>query len=167
MSLLKRLRGVLGTMTTWALAWAVFGVLFRIVLPPEGGLGFPTLEMLLWSALAWPIPGAISGLFFALLVASDSEDEFSELRTERFITLGALGAGLLAVIGIAMRIASGGTLAWFDLAMLAEWTVAGGLCAAGSLAMARRPSADDALLDMGGAAAISTSTSSRPVTERR
>jgi hypothetical protein len=169
MSLLKRVRGVLGTMTTWAAAWSVFGALFRIVLPLEGGLGLPTAAMLLWSALEWTIPGAISRLFFALLVASDGEDRFLELRRGRFITLGALGAGLLAGFGIAARLASGGTLAWFDVVMLVEWTLVGGLCAAGSLAIARRPSASADILDAESVALLTTAPPShvRNMTEGR
>jgi hypothetical protein len=169
MSLLRRVRGVLGTMTTWAAAWSVFGALFRMVLPLEGGLGLPTVEMVLWSGLSWAVPGAISGLFFALLVASDGEDRFTELRRSRFIALGALGAGLLATFGIAARLVSGGTLAWFDVVMLAEWTLLGGVCAAGSLAIARRPSASADMLDAGSAALLTTAQPSpaRDLTERR
>ena len=139
--ILRFIRSTLATALTWGAAWFGFGVLFRIFLPLERGLGIPTFEMLLWSGLEWVLPGAISGFFFSLLLGTEPSQPLEELSPKRVALWGAIGAALPFVLVLSGQVLSGDAVHWFHLELIAEWSVVGAACAAGSLALARRSTA--------------------------
>lgn len=96
--LLRRLRGVAGTMLTWSLggalagAVAAGGISIAVLLPH--GVADETGRLMLGLGVAGAIAGAVSGLGFALLLlASERRRRLGELRLPRVGALGAVAAG--------------------------------------------------------------------------
>ena len=98
--LLRRLRGIAGTMLTWSVGGALAGAVVAggislAVLVPHGVAG-ESGRLMLGLGVAGAIAGAVSGLGFALLLlASARRRPFGELRLSRMGGLGAVaGAGM-------------------------------------------------------------------------
>ena len=101
---LRRARGAIGMGLTWALGWAVAGLLIGVsslLLPglPWAGL-FEVFDAPL-PALA--VPGFFAGVFFsAVLGIAGRRRRFSELSLPRFAAWGALGGLLLTLFPFAL-----------------------------------------------------------------
>ena len=137
MSILNRVRGAVGVTVTWTLAWAIFGVLFRLIWPYEY-TGMPSLYMLASSAVAWLVPGVIAGLSFSLFLTAQSKRRLEEISPLRMGVLGlAGGIAFPLFVAAGWLVTSDRSLGWL-LQPLAQWAVAGTVSAIGSLALAKR-----------------------------
>lgn len=139
----RRIRGALGMGITWALAWALGGILigvasfvvnldwfFRVFDAPLPALG---------------IPGFFAGAFFSIVLGIAARNRrFSELSMPRFVAWGALGGvmltlfpALLVAVGLATPAAGSGV--WTSLGVIAApFVLLSAGCAAATLAIARR-----------------------------
>src|SRR6185436_1198652 len=103
----RRIRGLLGIMTTWGIAFSVIGVasLSAVVLSgavSDSIIGFRHLPLV---ALRGFLAGALSGgLFSALLVWRERSKGVSTVSVRRMATWGFLGAGSLVPV---MALAAG------------------------------------------------------------
>lgn len=143
-TLLKRLHAIGFMAVSWAVAWAPMGALFRVVWPVEAGLGVPTWGMILGSGLGWMYPGAMSGAVFALLLVARAPRRIEVISVRRMILLGTVGGALLPTLfAAAGAFVSSNHYSWV-LPLLPKYVIAGGLCGAVSLLLARRgPPADE------------------------
>ena len=123
---LRRVRGALGMGVTWAAAWAVAGSVPRWVLGIDADAPFP---------LVFGVFGFLAGVMFAVLLAlTEGRRRFDHMSLPRFAAWGAVGGLLLSAL-FALAV----SLGWGDvLAVAATFAVASAVCAAGSLAVARR-----------------------------
>lgn len=137
---LRRLRGAIGTGATWAVAWALSGLLI--------GISSVLLPFLPWHLFfdffdaplpALAIPGFVGGaIFSAVLGVAARRRSFEELSLPRFAALGAVGGLLLSLLPIGMLGFTAASLArpglWLFVGLV---TVLSAGSAAGSLALAR------------------------------
>lgn len=123
---LRHLRGAVRMGFTWAVAWAVVGLVPRWVLGFNPDAPFPII---------FGVFGFVSGVTFsALVVLTEGRHRLEEMSLPRFALWGAVGGVLLAA-GFAGLV----SLRWGDpLALAPTLALASAGCAAGSLAMARR-----------------------------
>ncbi len=123
---LRRVRGAIGMGLTWAAAWFAVGFVPRWILGIESDLPFP----LLFGAL-----GFIAGVTFSgLLVLTEGRRRFDQMSLPRFAGWGAVGGLLLSALFV-----RGAALGWAALlAIPTTFALASAVCAAGSLAVARR-----------------------------
>jgi hypothetical protein len=123
---LRRIRGAIGMGFTWAAAWFAVGFVPRWVFGVYSDLPFP----LLFGAL-----GFIAGVTFSgLLVLTEGRRRFDQMSLPRFAGWGAMGGLLLSALFV-----RGTSLGWGEvLAISTTFAVACAVCAAGSLALARR-----------------------------
>lgn len=126
----RRIRGALVMGVIWAAAWAAVGWVPRWVFGIDSDLPFPFL----FGAL-----GFISGVTFsALLVLSEGRRRFEQMSLARFAAWGATDGLLLSglfVVDAALR----GAAWWRDLLVFGpSLATAGAVCAAGTLAVARK-----------------------------
>jgi hypothetical protein len=143
-TIVRRLRGIAVSAVSWGACWAIMGALFRVVWRLESGLGIPNLAMLLSSAISWIPSGVISGVVFALLVMGGGRQRVEDLTMRHAAIAGALAGGLLPFLTITIgSVVSGAFLFWL-LPLLPQYAIAGGLCGAGSLALASRAARLDA-----------------------
>lgn len=113
MTLLRRLRGAIGMGLTWAVAWAIGGILI--------GVASNVLTFLPWDAFfkvfdaplpALAVPGFVGGVLFSVVVSvAAHRRRFSELSVPRFALLGALGGLLLSLVPAAMVLLGLATMA--------------------------------------------------------
>ena len=141
--LLRRLRAVATCASLWAVAWALLGVTFRMLWPTEAGLDFPTLKMLAWTGVSWILPGLIGGAVFALHLAFARRPAPEDLSMRRLAFDGAMGATIIPIIALGTQSLMSGRSYLGVLPLIAQYAIAGGLCATGSFFLARR--APDAL----------------------
>jgi hypothetical protein len=112
---------------TWGAAWFVAGILVARVPGFSSDLPF---------ALLFAPFGFVTGiLFFGILVVIESRRGFDRMSLSRFAAWGAVSGVLLAVVVTALR---GETLGGELLVFGPLLALTGALCAAGSLAVARR-----------------------------
>jgi len=135
---LRRIRGALGMGITWAAAWSAVGSVPRWLLGINTDVPFP---------LVFGVLGFIAGVTFSgLLVLTEGRRRFDEMSLPRFAGWGAIGGLVLAAL-----FAKGASLGWGDvLAIAPTFALASAVCAAGSLAVARRaarPELPDARAD--------------------
>jgi hypothetical protein len=128
--LLRRIRAALGMGLIWAAAWSAAGALLARVPGFYSDLPFP----LLFAPL-----GFVTGIIFSgLLVVIGGRRGFVRTSLSRFAVWGAVSGLLLSgifVVGAALR----GASAWREfLAFGPALAMASAVCAAGSLAVARR-----------------------------
>lgn len=123
---LRRIRGAIGMGVAWAAAWSAAGLVPRWVFGFDADAPFP----LLFGAL-----GFLAGITFSgLLVVAEGRRRFDQMSLPRFAAWGAAGGLLLSAL-----FARAASLGWGDvLAIVPTFGVASALCAAGSLALARR-----------------------------
>ena len=129
---LKRIRGVVGTALTWAVAWSGVGaILGLLTLAIEGG-GF---LILFGTTASLALVGFVSGAIFSTVLGiAEGRRRFDEMSLARFAGWGALGGLIMSMPYIIIAGASIPITAAFYAVMC-------GGSAAGSLALARR--ADD------------------------
>ena len=146
---LKRIRGAIGMGLTWAIAWALTGILIgvaSILLPwlPWWDDFFRVFDAPL-PAMAWP--GFVGGVLFSVVLGiAGRRRSFHELSLPRFTAWGAAGGLLLSTVPDAMMavgLASPGGSSpygpWELAAVIAPpLTLLCAASAAGSLLLARR-----------------------------
>ena len=126
----RRIRGAIGMGLTWAAAWFAAGILLARVSSSNADLPF---------ALLFAPLGFFTGIIFSgILVAIGARRGFDRMSLSRFAGLGAVSGFLLSgifVVGAALRGASmWGEFLTFGPAL----AMAGAVCAAGSLGLAKR-----------------------------
>ena len=143
---LRRIRGAVGLGLTWAVGWALFGVLIgvtSVLLPglPWWDLFFEVFDAPL-PALA--IPGFVGGaLFSTVLGIAGRRRRFDELSLPRFGAWGAVGGLLLSLVPVAMTAvglasAAPGVDVWLITAAISgPMALLSAVSATGSLALAR------------------------------
>ena len=125
-TLLRRIRGVIGTGFTWAVAWSAVGQVPRFVLGYTPDAPFP---------LIFGVLGFIAGsLFSILLMLTAGRRRFEQMSLARFAGWGAVGGVLLSALFSKAASLEGGDV----LAIVPTFAVASAICASGSLALARR-----------------------------
>jgi hypothetical protein len=147
MTILRRIRGTISMGLTWAVAWAIGGILI--------GIASNLLTFLPWDAFfrvfdaplpALAVPGFLAGVLFSLVLGIASRRRrFSELSLRRFAVLGALGGLLLALVPAVMVLLGLATMAegalglWQVTAIIAApLMLMSAASASGSLVIARR-----------------------------
>jgi hypothetical protein len=143
---MKRVRGALGMGVTWALGWAVGGLLI--------GISSKLFPFLPWDSFfrvfdaplpALGVPGFVGGVIFSIVLGVVGRGrKFDELSVPRFAAWGAFGGLLLSLVPAAMV---GVGIAHLGTDALGVWELTGViavplilLCsasAAGSLLLAR------------------------------
>lgn len=154
----RRIRGAIGTGTTWAATWAV------------GGIGIGLSTFLPWHPFeafmrvmdaplpAMAIPGFVAGVLFSgVLGLAGRGRKFSDLSAATFALWGAVGGALLVAfpfglgaIGLASFEGSPHTPAQAIAAVAPVFVLFSSAAAVGSLLLARRAEerADEVLLTM-------------------
>jgi hypothetical protein len=104
---LKRIRGAIGMGLTWALGWAVGGILI--------GVASIVLPFLPWDAFfevfdaplpALAIPGFFAGVFFSTVLGIAGHNRrFNELSLPRFAAWGGVGGLMLSAFPFALEAA--------------------------------------------------------------
>jgi hypothetical protein len=104
---LKRMRGAVGMGLTWAVGWAISGLLIGVsslLVPGLPWSGFFEVFDAPLPALA--VPGLFAGVFFsAVLGVAGRRRRFSDLSLPRFAAWGALGGLLLTLFPFALVVA--------------------------------------------------------------
>lgn len=133
---LRKLRGALGLGVTWGLAWFAAGmVLLLIVGPDAADVPFP---------LGFGLLGFLAGMTFSgILGLVAGRRRFEELSLPQFAGWGGAGGVLFAGVFTVLT-----QLGLDVFAVLAPvFGGAGAICAAGTLALARRAEGGDGLVD--------------------
>ena len=92
---LKRIRGIIGTGVTWALAWVGLGAVVGAL------VGYP-VSFLFRIALSNSVSGFIAGsAFAAILAVAERKHTLADLSLKRVAIWGAIGGGLLSFIPMA------------------------------------------------------------------
>ena len=126
----RRIRAAIGMGLTWGAAWFGAGILLARVPGFYSDLPFALLFA--------PLGFATGIIFSGILVVIEDRRSFDRMSLSRFAGWGAVSGFLLSgifVVGAALR---GGTLGGEVLVPGLVLAVASAVCAAGSLAMARR-----------------------------
>ena len=122
---LRRIRGPIGMGVTWGVVWGAAGAIPRWVFGINTDLPIPLL---------FGVLGFISGVTFsAILVLTEGRRRFDQMSVARFAGWGALGGVLLSALFVRSDV---GTVE--VLAIPVTLGFAGAMCAAGSLALAKR-----------------------------
>ena len=147
-SWLRRLRGALGMGVTWAVGWAVTGLLIGVTSKLLPGLPWWDTFFRIFDAPlpALAVPGFFAGAFFSLVLGIAGRGRrLSELSMARFTAWGAAGGLLLALLPAAMVVVGLATLGGTVSGLWQLTAVIGGpvillsaASAAGTLALARR-----------------------------
>lgn len=143
---MRRIRGAAGMGLTWAVAWALFGLVI--------GVASRLLPGLLWNAFfevfdaplpALAVPGFFGGALFSVVLGiAGRRRRFDQLSLPRFAAWGAVGGLLLSLIPAAMvavglaSLGKGAAGVWELTAMISgPLMLLSAGSAAGSLALAR------------------------------
>ncbi|HET7322287.1 MAG TPA: hypothetical protein VFI96_07330 [Longimicrobiaceae bacterium] len=146
---LRRIRGALGTGLTWAVGWAVAGVLI--------GVASVLLPWLPWHYFfevfdaplpALAVPGFFGGVLFSVVLGiAGRRRRFADLSILQMAAWGAVGGVLLGLVPAAMvlvglaTIGSGGLGLWQLTAVICgPLALLSAASASGSLALARHQS---------------------------
>ena len=126
----RRIRGAIGMGLAWAAAGFAEGTLLALVSSVDVDLPF---------ALLFAPLGFFAGIIFsAILVAIESRRGFDRMSLSRFAGWGAVSGLLLTGIFVAGAALRGGSV-WGEFLLFGPaLAVASAVCAAGSLAVARR-----------------------------
>ena len=144
MTWLRRLRAVGVIAVVWGLIWLPMGIVVGVV---ENTREVDFLPSPTWYSLAFALWGVSSGAVFALLLMlSESGSKLSELSLVRVAVWGGVGCLSLPFVVTVLDLASGNwsynTYDWLlTLVVLAVSALLGAICAAGTVAMLRRPPA--------------------------
>lgn len=148
---LKRLRSAMVMGLTWAVGWALFGILIGV-----SSLLFPALP---WDAFfavfdaplpALAVPGFVGGALFSLVLGlAERQRRFEQLSMRRFAAWGAVGGVLLSLVpatlqllGLASTPDGGMGAGPLTALIVVPFSVLGAASAAGSLWLARRAKGD-------------------------
>lgn len=153
---LRRSRAALATGVTWAITWAIGGILIGV-----SSVLFPSLPW--WDAFfaffdaplpMLAIPGFVGGLLFSgVLRVAGRRHRFHDLSLPRFAAWGALGGLLVALVPAALvglglaTLAEGLGVGALVLALAGPLMLFSAVSAAGSLALARK--GEDGMLEGG------------------
>ncbi|MGD8361770.1 MAG: hypothetical protein PVJ04_10085 [Gemmatimonadota bacterium] len=139
---LRRIRGAIGIGLTWAMAWFGAGLILLLIV----GVGAADVPFPLFFGLL----GFLAGITFSgVLWMIEGRRRFDQMSLPRFAGWGAVGGLLLSVAFVFAVALAGDTTLIGNLVFLGPlFAVAGGGCAAGSLALARMAE-DQELLDAG------------------
>jgi len=123
---LRRIRGAIGMGVSWGAVWSVAGLVPRLVFGMDTDAPLPLIFGLL---------GFIAGVIFSgLLALTEGRRKFDQMSLPRFAGWGAVGGFLLSALFAKLA-----SLGWGDVMVVAPtFVVASAVCAAGSLAIARR-----------------------------
>ena len=101
---LRRIRGVVGMGLTWAVGWALVGLLIGVTSILLPGLPWDAFFRVFDAPLpALAVPGFVCGaLFSTVLGIAGRRRRFDELSLPRFAALGAMGGLLLSLVPAAM-----------------------------------------------------------------
>ena len=126
----RRIRAAVGMGLTWAAAWFGAGIMLLLVPGFDADVPFPILFALL---------GFGAGITFSgILGIIEGRRRFDQMSLARFTGWGAVGGLLLSAMFV-LAVALGGEALWGELLVLGPvFALAGAVCAAGSLALARR-----------------------------
>ena len=132
---LQRIRGVLGTALTWAVAWFGVGTIlfsFWVFGDPAVGFGRAAVAVVAGASMFASL-GFIGGAIFSTVLGiTEGRRRFDQMSLPRFASWGASGGLLMSVFFLSTQ--TGGSL----LGTVIVLTVLGAGSAAGSLALARR-----------------------------
>ena len=142
----RRIRGAIGMGVTWAVGWALAGLLIGVTSLLLPGLPWDAFfEMFDAPLPALAIPGFIGGALFSVVLGiAGHRRRFDELSLPRFAAWGAVGGLLVGLVPAAMVTAGlatprAGLDLWRTTAAIAgPLILLGAASAAGSLALARR-----------------------------
>ena len=146
-NVMRRFRGALVMGLTWAVAWAVGGLLI--------GVASLLLPFLPWDAFfnvfdaplpALAIPGFIGGVLFSVVLGIAGRNRrFSDLSLPGFAIWGAIGGLLLSLIPALATVGEGATLSTTQLLVMIAppLMLFSAVSAAGSLAFARKGEAPE------------------------
>jgi hypothetical protein len=134
----RRLRGALGTALTWSVAWVPMGVVLQAAQRREDG-AFHGLHFNVLDSATWAIAGAVGGLVFSMLTATDGRRTLQQISLKRSAIWGAFSAIAipLAMVGAPLVLSDGG-ISWWFVEKAASFGVAGAITAAGMVWLARR-----------------------------
>jgi len=123
---LRRIRGAIGIGLSWAMAWFSAGMVWRVVVGfGPGDVPFPLL---------FGVLGFLAGTTFSgVLGVVEGRRRFDQMSVPRFAALGAI-AGLLFSGTLALALNLGGGFLMLGPVV----ALAGGVSAAGTLALARK-----------------------------
>lgn len=126
----RRIRGAIRMGLTWAAAWFVAGILLARVSSFNPDLPFALLFA--------PLGFAVGVIFSGILVVIEGGRGFDRLSLSRFAVWGAVSGVLLSgIFGVAAALR--GESLWGEILVWGPvLPIASAVCAAGSLAMARR-----------------------------
>lgn len=150
---LRRIRGAVGMGLTWAVGWALAGVMIGIASKLLPGLPWDSFFEIFDAPLpALAVPGFVAGtLFSAVLGIAGRRRRFDQLSIPRVAMWGALGGLLLSVVPAALVAVGLGTLGprfglWQLTAVIgAPLTLLSAASAAATLMLARMTKSRGAL----------------------
>jgi hypothetical protein len=143
----RRIRGAVGMGVTWALGWAVVGVLIGVTSKLVPGLPWDSFFRFFDAPLpALAVPGFLGGaLFSTVLGIAGRRRRFDELSLPRFAAWGAVGGLLLSLVPAALVAVGLASLGRPDASLWQITAVISGplivlsaLSASGSLLLARK-----------------------------
>ncbi len=140
---LRRIRGAVGMGLTWAVVWALFGVLIGITSLLLPGLPWDLFfEVFDAPLLALAVPGFVGGAIFSTVLGiAGRRRRFDELSLPRFAAWGAVGGlllGLFPAAMVAVGLASANVDLWlFTAVIIGPLSLLSAVSATGSLALAR------------------------------
>jgi hypothetical protein len=150
-TLLRRLRGLLGTALIWAVLWFPIGLvagLYRFAkLPPPDLLPAPPFSLAFFAryvasiTVAWMVWGAICGAVFALLLSIlERRRDVDSLSGRRTAIWGALGTMALpaAILAVVLTEAPAFDLITPAFLTLSVSALLGAGCAAATVALGKR-----------------------------
>ena len=143
---LKRIRGAIGMGLTWAVGWALCGVLIGVTSILLPGLPWDSFFEVFDAPLpALAVPGFVGGALFSVVLGIvGRRRRFDEMSLPRFAALGAVGGVLLSLVPAAFVVTGLGTPApglhlWrTTFAIMGPLALLSALSAAGSLMLARQ-----------------------------
>lgn len=148
--MMRRIRGAIVMGLTWAVAWAVAGILIGVssnLFP--GRLWDLFFEVFDAPLPALAIPGFVGGVLFAIVLGVAARHRrFEELSLPRFAGLGVLGGLLLTLVPAALIAADPGSVAgiWPVTKVLGPpFILLSAMSATSSLLLARRAEARGSL----------------------
>ena len=126
----RRIRGAIGMGLTWGAAWSGAGILLARVSSFNPDLPFALLFA--------PLGFATGIIFSGILVVIEGRRRFDRMSLSRFAGWGAVSGLLLSGIFVVAASLRGETLGGEVLVLGPVLAMAGAVCAAGSLVVARR-----------------------------
>lgn len=132
----RRIRGAVGIGLTWAAAWFIAGMVLLVIVGPHAAdVPFP---------LGFGLLGFLAGITFSgILGLAEGRRSFQQMSIPRFALWGGLGGFVFS----ALFVTATGLGPWAYLGLGGIFSASGAVCAAGSLAMARRADDSGALED--------------------